>query len=292
MRKLKHSKFKNAGILFELLTRQVTADILAGRDESFTKNLMFKYFHESKELGKEVQLYNFFAGNNAKDENSAERIINVVLQARAKLNERELQKQKYELIKEIKEKYPIEEFLKSKVKNYRLYASVYKLFENYINSENKFEVSEVIQAREFILENLTNKKEQNQKDDLNVYNEQPHDVRLMAYKFLIENFNKKYSNLLPDQKNLLKNYITNISNTNKFTAYVSEEYKRVVSELKQYVDKIDSSVTKIKLNETISQLNSKNIVNIVKENQLTALMMSYDLLEELKKINSNEKRSI
>jgi len=292
MRKLKHSKFKNAGILFELLTRQVTADILAGRDESFTKNLMFKYFHESKELGKEVQLYNFFVGNSVKDEYSAERIVNVVLQARAKLNERELQKQKYELIKEIKEKYPIEDFLKSKVKNYRLYASVYKLFENYINVENKFEVSEAIQAREFIVENLTNKKEQSQKDDLNVYNEQPHDVRLMAYKFLIENFNKKYINLLPDQKNLLKNYITNISNTNKFTAYVSEEYKRVVIELKQYVDKIESGVTKIKLNETISQLNSKNIVNIVKENQLTALMMSYDLLEELKKVNSNEKRSV
>ena len=57
-KKAKHSKFKNAGILFELLTRQITADILAGRDETFTKNLMFKYFHESKELGKEAQLAN------------------------------------------------------------------------------------------------------------------------------------------------------------------------------------------------------------------------------------------
>ena len=57
-KKAKHSKFKNSGVLFELLTRQITADILAGRDESFTKNLMFKYFNESTALGKEFQLYN------------------------------------------------------------------------------------------------------------------------------------------------------------------------------------------------------------------------------------------
>ncbi len=93
-KRAKHSKFKNAGILFELLTRQITADILAGRDESFTKNLMFKYFHESKELGKEVQLYNFIVQQSSKDAASADRILNVVLQTRSKLNERELDKQK------------------------------------------------------------------------------------------------------------------------------------------------------------------------------------------------------
>ena len=129
-KKAKHSKFKNSGVLFELLTRQITADILAGRDESFTKNLMFKYFNESTALGKEFQLYNFIVSQSSKNSESADRILNVVLQTRSKLNERELTSQKYNLVKEIKEKFNIDEFLKNKIPNYKLYASIYKLFEN------------------------------------------------------------------------------------------------------------------------------------------------------------------
>jgi hypothetical protein len=279
----KHSKFKNAGILFELLTRQITSAILAGRDESFTKNLMFKYFHESKELGKEVQLYNFLVQQSSKDVTSADRILNVVLQTRSKLNEKELDKQKYNLIKEIKEKYDIDEFLKNKIANYKLYASVYKLFENTTKNEVKFDVQELVEGREYIVENLTREKK-NSNEPLDVYDSQPQDVRLMAYKFLIENFNKKYSNLLPDQKKLLKEYITNISNSIKFTQFVNEEYKRVSVILKENIQSVNSEVVKIKINEVISQFSSKSVSGVVKENQLSSLLNAYELVEELKKI--------
>ena len=170
-KKAKHSKFKNAGILFELLTRQITADILAGRDESFTKNLMFKYFHESKELGKEAQLYYFILQQSSKDANSAERILNVVLQTRSKLDERELNKQKYSIIKEIKEKYNIDEFLKNKIPNYKLYASVYKLFENQSDQEVKFNVEELLESREYVVENLIKEKKSGE-ESLDVYGSQ------------------------------------------------------------------------------------------------------------------------
>jgi len=170
-KKAKHSKFKNAGILFELLTRQITSDILAGRDESFTKNLMFKYFHESKELGKEAQLYNFILQQSSKDENSADRILTVVLQTRSKLDERELNKQKYNIIKEIKEKYNIDEFLKNKIPNYKLYASVYKLFENQTDQEVKFDMTEILESREYVVENLTKEKKSGE-ESLDVYGSQ------------------------------------------------------------------------------------------------------------------------
>lgn len=287
-KKAKHSKFKNAGILFELLTRQITSDILAGRDESFTKNLMFKYFHESKELGKEVQLYNFLVQQSSKDAASADRILNVVLQTRSKLNEKELDKQKYNLIKEIKEKYDIDEFLKNKIPNYKLYASVYKLFEDTTKNEVKFDVQELVEGREYIVENLTREKK-NSNEPLDVYDSQPHDVRLMAYKFLIENFNKKYSNLLPDQKKLLKEYITNISNSSKFTQFVNEEYKRVSIILKENIQSVNSEIVKIKINEVISQFSSKSVSGVVKENQLSSLLNAYELVEELKKIINESK---
>jgi hypothetical protein len=290
-KKAKHSKFKNAGILFELLTRQITADILAGRDESFTKNLMFKYFHESKELGKEVQLYNFILQQKSKDASSGERLLNVVLQTRSKIDERELNKQKYNIIKEIKEKYNIDEFLKNKIPNYKLYASIYKLFEDQDKSEAKFEVSELLESREYIIENLTKEKKSDQ-ESMDVYGNQSAEVRLLAYKFLIENFNTKYNNLLPDQKKLLKEYITNVSNSSKFTKYVNEEYKRISGVLKDQVKNVTSEFFKIKINEVISQFSTKSCTGVIKENQLTSLLNAYELVEEIKKIDvKNETKS-
>jgi hypothetical protein len=277
--------------LFELLTRQITADILAGRDESFTKNLMFKYFHESKELGKEVQLYNFILQQKSKDVSSAERLLGVVLQTRSKLDERELNKQKYSIIKEIKEKYNIDDFLKNKIPNYKLYASIYKLFEDQDKSGVKFEVTELIESREYIVENLTKEKKSDQ-ESLDVYGSQTADVRLLAYKFLIENFNSKYNDLLPDQKKLLKEYITNVSNSSKFTKYVNEEYKRISLVLKDQVKNVTSDVVKIKINEVISQFSTKSCAGIIKENQLTSLLNAYELVEEIKKIDvKNETKS-
>jgi len=284
-KKAKHSKFKNAGILFELLTRQITADILAGRDESFTKNLMFKYFHESKELGKEAQLYNFILQQSSKDANSADRILNVVLQTRSKLDERELNKQKYNIIKEIKEKYNIDEFLKNKIPNYKLYASVYKLFENQAEQEVKFDVEELLESREYVVENLIKEKKSGE-ESLDVYGSQSAEVRLLAYKFLIENFNTKYSNLLPAQKKLLKEYITNISNSNKFTKFVNEEYKRVSLILKENLQTINSDIVKIKITEVVNQFSNKNVVGVVKENQLTSLLNAYELVEEIDKLKN------
>jgi hypothetical protein len=282
-KKAKHSKFKNSGVLFELLTRQITADILAGRDESFTKNLMFKYFNEGTALGKEFQLYNFLVNQSSKNTESADRIIGVVLQTRSKLNERDLNSQKYNLIKEIKDKFDIDEFLKNKIPNYKLYASVYKLFESQSSDEANIGVEDVVEAREFVIENLT-KEKKTDSQALDVYSSQPADVKLLAYKFLIENFNKKYSALLPAQKTLLKEYITNVSNTNKFTEFVNDEYKRVSDALKERSILVKSNIIKIKLNETVTQLSNKTITGVVKENQLGSLLSAYELIDELNKL--------
>ena len=285
-KKAKHSKLKNAGILFELLTRQITSDILAGRDETFVKDLMFRYFHESKELGKEVQLCNFIVQNSVKDIATSDRVLNVILQKRSRLDERELNKQKYDLIKEIKEKFNVEEFFKNKIPNYKLYASVYKLFEDQSEKGGKFDVKELLESREYVIQNLIKEKKHSD-EELNLYGSQPIEVRILAYKFLIENFNKKYGHLLADQKKLLREYITNISNSSKFTQFVNEEFKRVIGILKESNKLVTSDVVKIKINEVISQFSNKNFTGELKENQLSSLLNSYELIEELKKLQDS-----
>ena len=280
--KAKHSKFKNSGILFELLTRQIVTDVLAGKDVSFAKNLMFKYFNESTLLGKEFQLYKFITSQTAKTPDKADRIISVVLQSRSKFNEKELNSQKYNLIKEIKENIDVEEFLKNKIPNYKLYASIYKLFENAsLSSSENYNIEELVNAKEYILESMCgyHKKPvlENKSDDMELYSKQSADVKLIAYKFLIENFNRKYSDLLPDQKKLIREYITNISHMNKFTEFVNSEYKRISGLLSEKLNIIDNKITKIKVNEVISQLSNKQFKGNVNENDLSPLLNAYKL---------------
>ena len=285
MHKAKHSKFRNTGILFELLTRQVTSDILSGKDESFAKNILFKYFSENKELGKELQLYNFLVNEVAKDETQAEKYIEIVLKQRDKLNQKSLASEKYNLIKEIKEVYPINDLFKSSIKNYKVLASIYKIFENHVNKNSKFDVKEIVSSRTSIVENLCGIKKVNKEteDDLiSVYKQQNEEVRLLSYKLLVESLNEKYKDLDSNQKNLLKEYINSISNTNSLKKLIDNEVTNVKKQLSELTSKVSDDVVKIKINETVKQLDNVKKFNLVKDNQVMVLLLSYELIKEIK----------
>lgn len=287
MYKAKHSKFRNTGLLFELLTRQVTADILAGKEDSSAKSLLFKYFSPNTELGREWQLYNFLVNERAKDETQAEKYISIALKQKSKLDRKKLIEQKYNLIKEINSVYSAENLLKSSLKNYKLFASIYKLFEDYVNEKLKFGPNEIIQARNCVCENLCgiSKKKINDSDDdeyINVYREQSEDIRMLSYKLMIDSLNEKYKGLDQNQKRILREFINNITNTNSLTKLISEEVNLIKNELSCLSSKIDSDVTRIKVTETIKQLEKVKPVNNVKDNQIMVLLLSYELIKEIK----------
>jgi len=285
MHKAKHSKFRNTGILFELLTRQVTSDILSGKDESFAKNILFKYFAENKELGKELQLYNFLVNEVAKDETQAEKYIEIVLKQRDKLNQKSLASEKYNLIKEIKDIYPINDLFKSSIKNYKVLASIYKIFENHVNKNSKFDVKEIVSSRTSIVENLCGIKKVNKETEdelISVYKQQNEEVRLLSYKLLVESLNEKYKDLDSNQKNLLKEYINSISNTNSLKKLIDNEVTNVKKQLSELTSKVSDDVVKIKINETVKQLDNVKKFNLVKDNQVMVLLLSYELIKEIK----------
>lgn len=284
MSKPKHSKFRNTGILFELLTRQITADILANKESSPAKNILFKYFSESKELGKEWQLYHFLLNEKAKSDTQAEKYIDIVVSKRLKLSNKELLEQKYNLIKEIKETYPIEDFLKSSIKNYKVNASICKLFEDAAASKNKYDVKEIVQSRSCITEHLCGtKKEVKQTEDelVNFYKQQNEEIRLLSYKMLVDSLNEKYKNLDDNQKNILREYINNISNTNNLNEIVNKEFVKIKNTLSELKSKINNDVVLIKINETIKQLD-KIKPKVVKDNHIMAILLSYELIKEVK----------
>ena len=293
-KKMRHSKFRNTGILFELLTRQITADIIAGKDDSEARNLLFRYFKENTELGREWRLYNFLLTEKIKDEPHAERFLTVIVEQRKKLSNPKLAKEKYELIKEIKELYPIEDFLKANIKNYRTLASIFKLFENASSNDLKFDVKEVYQAKTCIVENIVDrpKKNNEEEDILKFYAQQNEEVRLLSYRMLVEGMNKKYKDLDENQKLVLREYINNVSNTNSLGAYLTKEVDNVKKQLTELATTIhNDDVIKIKINEVVHQLDKVKPTpsKVVKDNQIMVVLLSYELLKECRKIIEGKK---
>jgi len=290
MKKLKHSKYKNAGILFELLVRQVTADILNGQGDSKANAILRDYFSESTELGRENRLYRIIMEDKTKDQTSADRLLEQIIRTRKKLDERALNLQKYNLIKEIRENYPLDDFLKGSISNYKLLASIYKVFEESVNSVD-CDPREIFKARTCIVESIAAPKtptrlvsEDEKKDLVKVYQQQNEDVRLLAYKLLVDSFNEKYKGLDEKQKILIREYINNISNTNSLRQYINNEVPLVRKEINELKSYVNNDVVRIKLDETLNQLDKISKGTLVKENQIMALMLSYELVKELKNL--------
>jgi hypothetical protein len=285
MKKIKHSKFKNTGFIFELLVRQITSEIMSA-NKSIAEKILKEHFNSKKELSKELKLYQYLINEKYNSESKAEQFINTILEARKKIDEKKLTKEKYNLIKEIKETYNLDEFIKSPISNYKTLASIYKIFET-VTSNEQFDPTDIVSSRFTIAENIINSSIQNKeakvKDAvLEEYRKQDEDLRAVSYKLLVESFNTKYKNLTEDQKGLLREYINNINNTGKLNQYVNEEVTKLVDSLKEVGSKINDKVTKIKLAETISNIKKIKSVKKIKEQHLSAMMMTYELLKELK----------
>ena len=285
MKKIKHSKFKNTGVLFELLVRQITLEVLNGDKTENAKNIVREFFGPNTELNKELRLYDILLKEKYSSETKADRLVETVCDAHTKLNQLKLSKEKFNLIKEVSAKFDIEQFLSSPITNYKVLASIYKVFES--KRESNYDIKDIFNSKITLIENITSKPSQKlqpteDKKLIESYKQQDKDLRLLTYKILVETFNKKYTNLDDSQKNLLKEYINNITNTTKFKDYVGIELPKIVAELKSIKSKVEDKVTTIKLSETISVLEKMKMGKSVTDGQVSSIMLSYELIKELK----------
>ena len=281
--KTKHSKIRNTGILFELLTRQITVDVLNNDKKGSAANILKEFFNKNTQLGKEYELYRVLTVENYKSETKANHLVDAVIKARQKLNESSLKREKYNLIKEVRSNYDINDFFMARIPNYKVNASIYKLFSIKEPTNPKVKT----ESRFTIIENITRKSiSAKKKEDVVVegYKKQEKDLRLLAYGILVEKFNKKYSTLSKTQRNLLKEYINNISNTNSLKEFIETETIKVKKELQSHLPKVSDKVTKIKLKEAINQAETLMKGRIVEDKQVVTLMRYYQLVKELKNV--------
>ena len=279
--KIKHSKYKNTGILFELLTRQLTSDTIAGNQ---TKSLTFlkKHFNSKTELLKEYKIYHTLATKKYNKENQATMLINALVEAHRKLNKSQLRREKYNLIKEIKDTYNVNDFFKAKITDYKVMASIFNLLEN----KSATPLS-IVNSKVTILEHITENKTKNLKKDtiLENYNKQDKNTRLLTYKVLLEKFNEKYSDLQDNQKTLLKEYVNSVTNSPSLKTYINEEIKNVKKDLYKYSKKVEDKAVAIKLKETKDLIKPLCKKSNVHDDNVTNLLNYYELINELKTIH-------
>ena len=281
MSKFKHSKLRNTGLLFEFLLRQVTVDVLNKQKESPALKIIKKQFNEHTEIGKELALYNLIMTKKFKSDKKADFFLSEVIRQRGRLNNATLRREKYNIIASIKESYDVNQLFSSKVPNYKVFASIYKLFEGI----NEMGADEKTESYFIIVENVTTEKHTKNKSYI-PEEFKDKDLRILSYKTLLEKFNKKYTNLSDEQKHVLKEYISNISNTNNFSIFVETQIPKLKKKLNGKVKKVKDKVLKIKLQEAINCVD-KFCLNESKQtddDSVVQLLRYYELDKELDKV--------
>ena len=281
---IKHSKYRNTGILFELLVRQSTSDLMVNKDPKAVK--IFKKYFTNTELGKEYNLYNTITASPKLTESKAEVLVNTVIDQAKKLDREKLDKEKYNLIREIKKHYDLDDFFKAKIQNYKVYASVYTLIENQLTK--KFtDTKQIITNKLTLLEHITKEALTERKVASRVVEEfmkEDKEIRILAYRILVEKFNEKYASLSGDQKDLLKEYINNVSDTKKLRTYLNTKLLEVKTELVDLKSNVGDKVLQIKLNEVLNFIKPLGPNDSIKDEVLIGLMQYYQLISELKAI--------
>jgi hypothetical protein len=283
MKKLKHSKYKNTAILFEILVRKLTSESLTS-DKSVTIDIIKKYFGKNTALSKELQLYNSLIKEQFKSEAKALDFIRSCKETHNRLNKSLLKRQRYNLVKEISNNFDFSHVSKIRIGNYKLLASVYKLFE-YKESENP---KQLLECKDVISNHIIISEQKKSLSDpiLEKFKKQHKDIRLLTYKLLIDKFNKKYSdNLNEEQKNLLNKYITHVNDTTALKEYIRTIIPPIKKQLKEQIKKVDDKVTKIKVTKLSEMLCNVETMKVIKESHVLSLLRYFDLIKELKQAN-------
>lgn len=285
MANIKHNKYRNTGILFELLIRKITADTMSNQD-SKAISLIKKYFVNT-ELSKENKLYQSISRVQNISEAKAESIISTILEINKSLNQVKLTKEKYNLIKEIKSNFDIDDFFKAKISNYKLLSSTYTLLE--ANLFPSHHIDTIITSKINILEHIAQSQLIKEiQPTVSEFETLDKGTRALVYKIMLEKFNTRFETLSNDQKDVLKEYINNISNTTNLKKYVDTKFTSLKESLLKLLPKIEDTTIKIKVNETINLINPILESKTIKDDNIVALLQYQELHNELKKIHNGK----
>ena len=281
MKRIKHSKVRNTGLIFELLVRQVAVDTM-NNTRPLALDILNKHFKGSSELTKELKLYRSIQEEKFNNESHATTFVDAIIKARKALNETDLKRQKYNLIKDLKENYNVNEFFKSRVTDYKLHASTFNIFE-FAEAD---EPASYIRNKFILIESVQNK--QSSKKSSNSLIKEDKDVRILASKLVIDKFNEKYKTMSTAQKKILREYINNVTNSVDLKKYIINETKNIQKELTSLKSIVPSKIVRIKINEVVKLISGLRKKHLIEDKDILTMLRYYELISELKKVRKNK----
>ena len=282
--RIKHSKYKNTGLIFELLVKQIAADTLSRQDSPAVKVLK-KFYTGKSSLVREFRLYEYILKNKGVTQMKGETILSTITEVSRKIDRTALKKQKYELIAEIKNSYDLDEFFSMKVRDYKPLAALYCLME--AQNADLVDPQFIVDNKTTLLEHLTSSKqsEEDVKDALvEEYSKYDKDLRLLTYKILLEKFNGAYDNFLPEQKNILREFINASESQVKLRTLINEELEKVSIAVNELKEKVADDIAKIKLDEVSKSITPISNKTKVGDNHIINLLQYYELVNELRNL--------
>ncbi len=283
--RIKHSKYKNTGLIFELLVKQIAADTLNKKDSSAV-NVLKKYFTGKTSLVREFKLYQLILKNKSVSQSKAESIVSTIVEVARGIDKDLLKKQKYALIREIKDNYNIEDFFSMSVKDYKPLAALYCLMEAH-KVTDLIDPDVLVNNKTTILEHLTKTvQDKGEVRDtlIEEYSKYDKDLKLLTFRILLEKFNSKYNTLLPEQKNILREFITSVDSSTKLRSIVNEEIKKLLLEIRKLKETSKNDIIAIKLQEVLKSIKPLSNKEKVTDAHLVDIMQYYELIKELKEL--------
>ena len=200
---MKHNKKRNVGIIYELLLQHISTKLLEGnkKDAKVATKIIEKHFNKNTELYKEFRLFNALAKSTITNTHVLASILNEAKIASNKLNEKSLEREKSELLKNINYKIADKDFYYRNIPDYRDLGLV-QLALNEWRKEDK-DIKRLVDLETRLGSLMLREK--------NKLNEQKYDIThsdRLVLKIMTEKFNRRYGEeLSQDQKKIIEGYV-------------------------------------------------------------------------------------
>ena len=172
------------------------------------------------------------------------------------------------------------------VKDYKPLAALYCLMEAH-RIPDIVDPNILVNNKTTILEHLT-KNVQDKKEVrdslIEEYSKYDKDLKLLTFRILLEKFNSKYSTLLPEQRNILKEFITSVDSSTKLRGIVNEEIGKLSKVINKLAKSSKNGIIQIKLQEVIKTIKPLTNKEKVTDSHLINIMQYYELIKELKEV--------
>lgn len=275
----KHSKLKNTGVLYELLTRQVAVDIINSKPP-VALNLIKRFFNKNSELAKEYSIYQSIINNRGLDATKSSVLLESIKDSYSSINTKKIQEEKYRLIEEINKSYD-NNFWSARVDSYKLHASVFHLLES-INGSQFSDPLKLAESKLTIMEHLMETKEKTEIDTILEDYRKYNDVqRKYIFQQMSSHVQKRLANMNTAQRNFMLDYMT-FGTGVKMTAIINENIDRLKKQLLEHSYSADDP-TRVKLKEVVHQLNHIKS-NRANDADIIRILEHMDLVDELNNI--------